>query len=111
MKDEWKLIGHCGVDAGLIMIGDPCYVTGDNPANALIKDWDKFCDAYSNPANNIESQTAFSIPFARGHDGAGVVMSSGIGDGYYPVYARFKELEDWGTRIVEARIVFIGEET
>jgi hypothetical protein len=37
MKLEWKLIGHCGVDSGQLLICDPCYIesewkeSGDNP--------------------------------------------------------------------------------
>jgi hypothetical protein len=26
MNENWKLIGHIGVDAGLCWIGDPCYI-------------------------------------------------------------------------------------
>lgn len=47
------------------------------------------------------------LKYQMGHAGAGVVMSSGLGDGCYKVYVKKATLKDWGERIVEARIVFV----
>jgi hypothetical protein len=44
------------------------------------------------------------LNFAMGHAGVGVVFSSGIGDGLYPVYARIEDLDELGPRIMEIRI-------
>lgn len=76
MSDKWELVGHVGVDAGLVMVGDPCYTLGDD-ASHRVKSWDEFCD---------------TLPFngpATIHDtGFGIVVSSGYGDGSYPVYVK-----------------------
>ena len=45
-----------------------------------------------------------SIPYAKGHEGLAVVFSSGIGDGFYPVYGKIEEIEGMGKRITEVRI-------
>lgn len=108
--DTWQHIGNVGVDAGLIMVGDPCYVTGDSPANQLVHDWDEFCDYIRKDENTIHHQVACGLPYALGHMGAGVVVSSGYGDGEYPVYAKFSDEDDWGIRIKELKVVFIEEE-
>lgn len=52
----------------------------------------------------LSDKQAGQLNFNKGHKGAGVVFSSGWGDGEYPVYARFQE-----GRIAEVRIVMIGE--
>jgi len=105
--NEWLHIGDVGVDAGLIMVGDPCYCTGDPPANAWIKDWDEFCKHMLAPTNQIHGNTVCEIPFEGGDEGAGVAVSSGYGDGLYPVYAKFSDEDDWGIRIKELKVVFI----
>ena len=45
------------------------------------------------------------LKYKRGHDGVGVVFSSGYGDGFYPVYARIEN-----DRIAEIRVVMMGDE-
>ena len=44
------------------------------------------------------------LNFKLGHAGVGVVFSSGIGDGLYPVYAKIEEVDGLGPRIMEIRI-------
>jgi hypothetical protein len=44
------------------------------------------------------------LNFKMGHAGVGVVFSSGIGDGLYPVYAKIEEVDGLGKRIMEIRI-------
>ena len=99
------LIGHVDVDAGLIMIGDPCY--SSDKTDCAISNWSEFC-------NWLDSDdiypTAKAIPHGRGHEGYGVVVSSGFGDGTYPVYATVVDEGLWGRRISEVKVVFIGEE-
>lgn len=58
------------VDAGCVMVGDPCYwVDG--------MDYDvQICDGWEG-SKVISSRTV---------EGAGVVVSSGFGDGVYPVF-------------------------
>ena len=62
------------VDAGLIWIGDPCYIMGDDATNR-VTDWMDFCD-------KLDNNSGVSTPL--GH-GTGVAVSSGYGDGCYPV--------------------------
>lgn len=79
-KNERVLAGHVGVDAGLMWIGDPCYVMGDG-ASHRVSSWSEFCD-------KLDFNQGFQSPLG---DGAGVVTSTGWGDGYYPVYVTFGE--------------------
>jgi len=140
-----KLIGHIGVDAGQIVICDPCYIDSqwikedfkdvriyrvnkdkmpefivdmgdmlhehgirfDMPLpgigksmNDLMKDgeavevpneqtgrfsYDGCCKATQSKDQGGQ------LNFALGHAGAGVAVSSGYGDGYYPVYAHYNK--------------------
>jgi hypothetical protein len=108
--NKWHKIGEVGVDAGLMMIGDPCYVSGDDPANAWISDWDKLCSEIWKEENQIYGQVACEIPFTRGHSGAAVITSSGYGDGVYDVYAKFSDEGDWGIRVKELKVVLIEDD-
>lgn len=76
-----KLLGHIGIDSGTVFIGDPCYlrneVNPDDISDAIQKAWDK----------NISYA---SMKHYLGHEGLGIVCTSGDGDGTYPVYGLFK---------------------
>jgi hypothetical protein len=48
--------------------------------------------------------------YKRGHAGAGVVFSTGCGDGKYPVYVHKATLPGWGERIIKAEIIFFDDE-
>lgn len=47
------------------------------------------------------------LNFSRGHAGAGVSFSSGVGDGCYDVFVRYANLKSWGKRVAEVRITMI----
>ena len=84
-----KLIGHCPVDSGQIMLIDPCYVLADNNTddknlNQLYLD---ICDV--------------TIEQGAGEIELGVATSTYIGDGNYPVYADME-----GKRVKSVSIVF-----
>jgi len=82
-------IGEIGVDAGLCWIGDPCYILHADPAPVAIgKDWSQFCDILD--ADN-HYPTCKQFNYDLGHPGLGVVVSTGYGDGTYPVYAEFND--------------------
>jgi len=49
------------------------------------------------------------LNFKMGHAGAGVVFSSGLGDGVYDVYAIIEDMDVWGERVVSVRIDLVGE--
>jgi len=95
---ETKLIGHIGVDAGLCWIGDPCYVLPDDATENPGTDWMDFCA-------KIGSEPHTSFNYQLGHEGVGVCVSTGYGDGTYPVVAR---IGDDG-RVQAVEVVFIVE--
>ena len=75
-NDGWTKIGECPVDAGCLVLVDPCYVAHEEDRTDPYQEalmWDK-------------------EDHARGHkemsDGLGVIVSTGYGDGQYPVYVR-----------------------
>lgn len=102
-KREIHLAGHCGVDAGMIMIGDPCYAENqkNHPGNM---DWLEFCQLYSEIRD--EYPKFGQLNYDMGHAGLGVVLDSGFGDGIYPVYVHVEDMGEWGKRIVKAEIFF-----
>ena len=98
----FEVVGSIGVDAGLCWIGDPCYIihSTDDNSQALGKNWHEFCDKLKDP-----SVVAQSFNYPMGHEGLGVCVSTGYGDGVYPVIVK-KNKE--GT-IIEARVIFATE--
>jgi len=85
-----KLVGHCGVDSGQILIVDPCYVLHDNYNDG--GPYRQCCDV-----------TLGETP--AGEAASGVATATNFGDGSYPVYVTF----DSAGRPTEARIVFVSE--
>jgi len=81
---EIKKIGEVYVDAGLVYIGDPCYVWPDeDKAPALIEKvgtWQQLCAKLDD----------LPYPHRYNFDGLGVIATSGMGDGIYPVYAEIE---------------------
>lgn len=87
------LIGHCGVDSGQIMIVDPCYVI-DNKFSE--QQYDECCEV------SLSDKQAGSIM-----RNLAVVSTTGIGDGYYPVYATVEDVDGWGVRVTKLEIDFM----
>lgn len=105
MKIEQVLVGHIGVDAGLCWIGDPCYVLPDDATENPGRDWGEFCDSLGN-----EYPTLKSFSYQLGHEGVGVCVATGYGDGVYPVTAEIIDDPEWGRRVRSVTITFIDEE-
>lgn len=81
-----RQIGEVGIDAGLCWIGDPCYILHADPMpKAIGKDWSEFCDLL----DDGKYPTCKQFPYDLGHAGLGIVVSTGDGDGVYPVFAAF----------------------
>jgi hypothetical protein len=77
---ELQLIGHISVDSGLCWIGDPCYILfKDKLPEILGKDWSDFCKTINKKFSTYGHD--------MGYEGLGVCVSTGYGDGNYPVYA------------------------
>ena len=84
-KSKWVEVGTIGVDAGLCWVGDPCYILHKKtPPKSLGKDWNGFCDI-------IGGKDMKSFSYDLGHEGLGVCVSTGYGDGCYPVHALIKD--------------------
>jgi hypothetical protein len=106
-------IGVCGVDAGLIWIGDPCYILHkdpnakedyDKPPKDIGENWSGFCEQMNNEqTNNIDNR---QFNFDMGHAGLGVCLGGFGGDGCFPVYVT---RNDKGL-VVKAEIVFDEDE-
>ena len=98
-------VGQIAVDAGLCWIGDPCYVLPNDASNASqVRDWSKFCDQLITADGKAKDSAQFR--FEHGHIGLGVAVSTGWGDGMYPVYVEYSE----GGRIAKVEVVFIDED-
>jgi hypothetical protein len=99
-----KFIGEIGIDAGLCWIGDPSYILHtERPPKAIGKSWDEFCDILH---RDKRYPTFMQFPYDLGHRGLGIVVSTGYGDGLYPVFAEFN---DEG-RIAKVCVEFIGQD-
>ena len=117
-NEKWHYLGNIGVDSGTMMLSDPSYVSSYEKVSD-----DAFMEALSKPDPKINPyssvgtlhQTLGANQFGGvlvNDIGAelGAVCSTGIGDGVYPVFIKTAELEDWGTRVIEMKIVFIDED-
>lgn len=101
---EIKLVGYIGVDAGLCWIGDPCYILKDSIEaryKSLGKNWAEFCANL--PSNGPVLK---SFKYDAGHEGLGVCVSTGFGDGTYPVYAKIVHYKNHGPRVMKIWIEF-----
>lgn len=85
-----ELIGHCGVDAGLIYIVDPCYIKSQ-PLVADGEKWQEFCQEFYKGDKHGGTHSREMCN--------GVVTNTRNGDGNYPVYA-IKNKEGETLRIV-----------
>ena len=126
------LLGYCDVDSGQILLADPCYIKGDfalgtgapyaedamagrdpeewNGGRALNFGVEGSPLTYEGccKATLADGDGGGQLNHRAGHAGAGVAVRSGFGDGSYPVYATISDEGDWGERVKEVRIVFIG---
>lgn len=97
--DRWKQVGVVGVDSGRLLITD-------YPEHPTVQ-WDEVTKKLV--AANFPH--VLQLLFEHGRPGAGVSVSTGLGDGLYPVYVKVGQVgcgdESWGERVKEIKIVFI----
>lgn len=100
---SWTKVGTIFVDAGCVMVGDPCYTQGADASSAS-ESWSAFLEATwpdtfgPDAKEGVEMGDAVQ---ALGKEGVGIVVSSGYGDGEYPVYVQ----REYG-RIKAMKVVF-----
>jgi hypothetical protein len=73
------------------MVGDPCYASFTEDHSHPIHNWGKFCASLDEEPKYPTDQkypTIKQLDYALGHKGLGVVVSTGYGDGVYPVYVK-----------------------
>ena len=96
-----ELVGRIMVDSGQVMVGDPCYIQGEwkdegfNP-DAIEKAPYPFTYAGASSATCSEKR------FGLLAGGVGAAVSSGYGDGSYPVYV---ERDSFG-RVISLHVYF-----
>lgn len=96
MKTKWERVGEMGVDAGLCWVGDPCYVVAKDSSH-VFESWSSFCD-------QIGNADVKQFDFGKTNSGLGVCVSTGWGDGCYPVFVK-RDVETG--RIAEVRVKFM----
>jgi len=89
MKTEIKKVGQVNVDAGICWIGDPCYILHREKKlpDTLGKDWSEFCNTLDYRGPVLKQ---FHHSSKKESPGLGVCVSSGFGDGSYPVFVEIK---------------------
>lgn len=113
-KKNERLIGRVAVDSGQLLICDPSYIDNDewikwkkNRDASLRDPKDRGKFSYLGCCEATLRDNFGQLNFKAGHAGAGVVTSTGFGDGFYPVYATLgrKGSSEEG-RVMEVRIDF-----
>ena len=105
INEGWEQVGVFSVDSGLCLIGDPCYHAAENRRpKALGNDWSDFCDNLKD--SDFDENRHSSLNHDAGHEGFGVLLSTGYGDGVYSVYVM---KDDFG-HIAQVKIVFIDDQ-
>lgn len=97
---QFTEIGTVGVDSGQILITDPCYIDSewqhptkkdkDNSDFKNKKNKGKY--SYQGCCNaTLSKEMSGQLNYELGHAGAGVAVTSGCGDGNYPVFATYNK--------------------
>lgn len=84
-RGEWVEVGSIGVDAGCILVVDPCYVLPRASDGTAGLDYEH--------ATGLDLPVFPDEPVRELPDvpGGGLLVSTGYGDGLYPVYATYRD--------------------
>ena len=109
---KW-LVGRVGVDAGMVMVGDPCYLSNYGKKSSDGFEWVEGEVEAQKTANEFEYSYSGACAATLSDNSAGelgngsaVAVSSGYGDGQYPVYAHYNH----EGRIERLEVVFVPDE-
>lgn len=92
-REKFEYAGSVTVDAGLIQIGDPCYMFDAHDK------WLKYLETSGITGMDLST----NVSHENGNPGMAVVVSSGFGDGVYDVMV--KKCSETG-RVKEVKIKF-----
>lgn len=114
MKTSWEKVGEVWVDSGSVMVGDPCYTHGQDASHA-VADWNEFLSrtwpkVFGKNGEINHKVGMKDVTYALSEKGIGMVVSSGFGDGVYPVFVKYSDEGQWGKRVAELKVVFIDDE-
>jgi hypothetical protein len=92
MRESLVKVGQVFVDAGIIWVGDPCYVMSPESSHGP-KTWDEFCGLTFDKQHEIKVPGVDDarIPTIPLGDGIGICFPTVYGDGSYPVYGVIKD--------------------
>jgi hypothetical protein len=96
---EWQRIGQVPVDTGRFALVDPMNLADVSQHEDAVQS--RLEDEDSDPASMTYELVTNEIGVA-----VALVLSTGLGDGVYPVEARFEEVEG-AVRIAEVRVRFL----
>jgi hypothetical protein len=117
-----KCIGSVGVDSGQLIVTDPCYIKDFESDDAFsvrqnLNDDTVLAEGEVLPYSYGGACAATSLPnqggplaYSRGHEGAGVAVRTGFGDGFYPVFVEYEDTGFAGVRVKRVVIEFWSDE-
>ncbi len=88
--DQWTRVGDIAVDTGNIIVADPAYVLKGATEDGLTFEHAVGLDLPEMPDQAIRSLS---------EEGQGLLIQTGFGDGFYPVFARIDNGRVMGLRI------------
>ena len=98
---EWQRIGEIPVDTGRLVLVDPMNLDDasqhEDAVQSRLEEEDEDSDSASMTYELIANEIGVAVA---------LVLSTGLGDGTYPVEARFEEVEG-AVRIAEIRVRFL----
>jgi hypothetical protein len=102
VRDKWIKVGEVGIDTGTLLITDPVRAYGELPSFEELgglKESDRVVSTLPMEGKKPKGWTdemashACQVLFKEGHEGAGVTVDTGVGDGQYFVYARMGKIK------------------
>jgi|SRR3990167_8490199 len=109
MEGERIKMGVVGVDSGQLLITDPSNIDSEWKKEKFNDKKPRKNFSYNACCEKTLKGYGGQLNFKLGHPGAGVVFSSGFGDGVYDVIATIKDYGKFGKRITQVEIILIED--